>query len=306
MTFDQSEPPAHFPLSLGAFDLDMDDVVLPAVAIHIQPDGDDRWMFEYAVTFFFTEPNGIPKEVHFNSSRDGLRGIILDQDNRTHYGILAEAGLPPAAPHPDTDAVLDRVTLEFATYHDDKKADTKLNVHIVNRISASVVQDIAIGVDLLPGKRFADDGPLANRRDRVSWSASVTDNPLASPDIRLADIVLPVVYVIIDPPGHDKWNFDYEVTYEFVDAKNADGKRHVFSSRTNGVVLDQDHPKHEGVYQGAPFPTVVPATAPPLTVQPVGRRGKPLPLSFLQLKIDEFLGRGGPLDSDAPALLQLL
>jgi hypothetical protein len=133
----------------------------------------------------------------------------------------------------------------------------------------------------------------------------VTDNPLASPDIRLADIVLPVVYVIIDPPGHDKWNFDYEVTYEFVDPKNADGKRHVFSWRTNGVVLDQDHPKHEGVYQGAPFPTVVPATAPPLMVQPVGPRAKPIPLSFLQLKIDEFLGRAGPLDSYVPALLQV-
>lgn len=145
MTFNKSEPPAHFPLSLGTFDLDMDDVVLPAVAIHIQPDGDDRWMFEYTVTFFFTEPNGIPKEVHFNSSRDGLAGIILDQDNRTHYGILAEPRSAPAAPHPDTDAVLDRVTLEFATHHDDKKADTKLNVHIVNRISASNVQDIAIG-----------------------------------------------------------------------------------------------------------------------------------------------------------------
>jgi hypothetical protein len=266
-----------FDLGLGAFDLDLDDVVLPAVAVHILPDGSDRWIFDYQVQLFFTESDGSTGSLEFTSARDGLAGIVLDQDNRSHYGILDEHGLLPAPPRPvpDTDAVLDRVTIEFATHHDNKNADTRLNLHVVNRLSMDEVQDLAVGVNVLPGKRFEIDGPLPNRRDRVSWSSSPGDLPLASPGIRLADIVLPVVYVVIDPPGHDRWIFDYEVTYEFTDPRNAGGKRHVYTSRTEGVVLDQERRKHEGVYNGHPFPTVAPATAPPLTAHPVDHREPP-------------------------------
>jgi hypothetical protein len=271
-TFEDDPDGVPFFLGLGAFDLDLDDVVLPAVAIHIQPDGSDRWIFDYQLTLFFTDTDGLTKSLDFNSARDGLAGIVLDQDNRTHYGILDEHGLLPAPPRPvpDTDAVLDRVTIEFATHHDDKKADTRLNLHVVNRLGLGQVQDLAVGVNVLPGKRFETEGPLPNRRDQVNWSSSPGDLPLASPGIRLADVVLPVVYVVIDPPDHDRWIFDYEVTYEFIDPRNADGKRHVFVSRTEGVTLDQDRRKHEGVYNGTPFPAVAPATAPPLTVRPPG------------------------------------
>ena len=41
-------------------------------------------------------------------------------------------------------------------------------------------------------------------------------------------------------------------------------KRQFYSSQTNGVILDQTNNKHSGVYQGRPFPTVAPPTAPPL------------------------------------------
>jgi phospholipase C len=310
-TFDDgSEVP--FSLGLGAFDLAFDDIVLPAVAIHIQPDGSDRWIFDFELALFFIDDaDGATRSLKFESARDGLAGIVLDQDNRTHYAILDEHGLLPAPPRPvpDTDAVLDRVTIEFATHHDDKKADTRLNLHVINRLRLGQVQDLAVGVNVLPGKRFETDGPLPNRRDRVSWSSSPVDLPLAAPGIRLADVVLPVVYVVIDPPGHDRWIFDYEVTYEFADSQNAGGKRHVFVSRTVGVVLDQDRRKHEGVYNGTPFPAVAPATAPPLTVQPAGHR-EPFPkivsIPFLERKFDEFVnGRGGPIDGENPALLRI-
>ena len=218
-TFDDgSEVP--FSLGLGAFDLAFDDIVLPAVAIHIQPDGSDRWIFDFELALFFIDDaDGSTRSLKFESARDGLAGIVLDQDNRTYYGILDEHDLLPAPPRPvpGTGAVLDRVTIEFATHHDDKKADTRLNLHVINRLGLGQVQDLAVGVNVLPGKRFEIEGPLPNRRDQVSWSSSPGDLPLASPGIRLADIVLPVVYVVIDPPGHDRWIFDYEVTYEFAD-----------------------------------------------------------------------------------------
>jgi phospholipase C len=298
-----------FALGLGAFDLALDDIVLPAIAIHIQPDGSDRWIFDFELALFFIDDaDGSTKSVKFESARDGLAGIVLDQDNRNYYGILDEHDLLPAPPRPvpDTDAVLDRVTIEFATHHDDKKADTRLNLHVVNRLGLGQVQDLAVGLNVLPGKRFEFDGPLPNRRDRVSWSSSPGDLPLASPGIRLADVVLPVVYVVIDPPGHDRWIFDYEVTYEFADSLNAGGKRHVFVSRTTGVILDQDRRKHEGVYNGTPFPAVAPATAPPLTVQPSGPFAKFVSIALLERKFDEFVnGRGGPLDGENPALLRI-
>ena len=114
-----------FPLSLGAFGIDLDDVVLPAVAIHILPHDHDLWIFDYTVSLFVTEPDGTPHRLDLDSVRDGLAGVILDQDNRDHYGILTEPGSVPPAPRPPTAAVLDRVTIEFATHHDDKKADTE-------------------------------------------------------------------------------------------------------------------------------------------------------------------------------------
>ena len=306
-TFDDPST-VPFSLGLGAFDLALDDIVLPAVAIHIQPDGSDRWIFDFELALFFTEADGSTRSLKFESARDGLAGIVLDQDNRTYYGILDEHDLLPAPPRPvpDTDAVLDRVTIEFATHHDDKKAGTRLNLHVVNRLGLGQVQDLAVGGNVLPGKRFETDGPLPNRRDRVSWSPSPGDLPLASPGIRLADIVLPLVYVVIDPPGNDRWIFDYEVTYEFADPRNAGGKRHVFVSRTVGVILDQDRRKHEGVYNGTPFPAVAPATAPPLMVRPTGPSPKFVSIAFLERKFDEFVNsRKGPIDSENPSLLRI-
>jgi phospholipase C len=196
------------------------------------------------------------------------------------------------------------VTIEFATHHDNKNPDTRLNVHIVNRLSATSAQDIAVGLDLFPGEDFPDAGaasPLSVKK--YSWSSSPPDGALASDTIRLADIALPVVYIVIAPTGNDRWMFDYRVTFEFTDPANYHGKRHVFSSGANGVVLTVHSAKHEGVYQGRPFPTVSPQTAPPLTYRPVDHTIVPkmIPLAFMQRKFDEFINlRNGSLTDPNP------
>jgi phospholipase C len=297
-----------FDLSLGGFDIDADDIVLPAVGIHILTDGDDQWTFDYAVTFTFDDGSGGRGSFTLSSVRDGLTGVTLNQDCRDYHGILEENPLlpsPPAHEAPVTDAVLDRVTIEFATHHDNKNADTRLNVHIVNRLSATSVQDIAVGLDLFSGEEFPDAGaasPLSVKK--YSWSASPPDGALASDAIRLADMVLPLVYIVVAPDGDDRWMFDYRVTFEFADPRNYHGKRHVFSSRTNGVVLNQNCTKYEGVYQGRPFPTVSPPTAPPLSYRPVDHTIVPkvIPLAFLQRKFDEFINlrNGGLTDPNPP------
>ena len=287
--------------------LDIEQIVLPAVSIHVLTDGDDRWIFDYTVTFTFTDEAGAQTTIERSSVRDGLHGVILDQENHNHYRVLAEGfGAPPALDRPVTDAFLSRITLDLITHgrdDDNKDFDTKLDVHIVNRLSATAAQDYAIGQNLFPGQEF-----LPNSVHTFIWSTSEGDGILAPPEIKLADVVLPVVYLVINPIGNDRWNFDYRVSYEFTDPNSVTGKTLVFSSQTKGVILDQDNPKHEGVYQGPPFPTVTPPTAPVLTTRPVEHVTTPKMISIplLQRKLEEFVSsRTGTLTDPNPPLRKL-
>jgi phospholipase C len=284
----------------------LDRIVLPAVSIHILTDSDDRWIFDYTLTFTVEDESGATSTIERSSVRDGLRGVILDQDNRDHYGILAEGfGAPPPRDVPDTDAVLSQITLDLFTHGSDdanKNADTRLNVHIANRLDATSAHDYAIGLNLFPGEEFF---PGSSRRFR--WSNTPGDGALEQ-GIRLAVVVLPVVYIVIVPTGDDRWNFDYRVQYVFTDPHSVTGKPLVFSSQTTGVILDGANPKHEGVYQGAPFPTVTPPTAPILTSGPVDHVTTPKMISIpsLQTKLDEFIkSRTGSLTDPNPPLVKL-
>ena len=290
------DPSSHtFTLQLVAPDISVNEVVLPEINIHILTDTGivtrDRWIFDYTVTLQFD--NG---SFSFTSAVEGIRGIILDQDNRNYSGIGIENPLRtlplPVLTEPATDALLKKVTLEFWTHNDNKDSDTVLNVHIVNRLSATSAQDIAIGMDLFKNQEFPDSGGPLDQDKKFSWAAD--EGTLISNTIRLADMVLPVVYIVIVPNGNDRWIFDYTVTFEFEDAHDFGQKRQIYSSSTGGIILDQDNNKHKGVYQGRPFPTVRPPTAPVLTNQPVehtGENQKKIPISILRRKFDEFINR---------------
>ena len=301
------DPSSHtFSLQLASDTIAADEIELPAVDIHILTDHDDRWIFDYSITFTFDDTSAFT----YSSKTDGgINGIILDQDHHNYSGICSEnpfRSIEPLVKAP-TSSVLKKVTIEFATNKDNKNADTRLNVHIVNRLSATSNQDIAIGLDLLPGQEFPDEGSSLDARYKsFSWSAD--EGSLAGP-IRLADLVLPVTYIIIYPNGNDRWDFDLQVTFEFSDPNDFEQKRQIYSSRTNGIVLDQDNNKYACVYQGRPFPTQArPATAPVLADQPVDRTNPPkkIPISFLQAKFDEFVNkRNGADTSDNPPLRKI-
>jgi hypothetical protein len=310
---DEFEDPSSktYTLTLARPDIGVNEVVLPAVDIQILTDrglvfGRDRWIFDYTVMLQFDDG-----AFSFTSAVNGVRGIILDQDNRNYSGIGIENPLRtlpiPTLTRPDTDALLKKVTLEFVTHDDDKDHDTVLNVHIVNRLGPDASQDIAIGLDLFKDTRFPDSGGRADQYKSFSWEAE--EGQLASPRIRLADMVLPVVYIVIVPNGDDRWIFDYRVTFEFENASDFQQKRTFYSSQTSGVILDQDNNKHMGVYQGRPFPTIAPPTAPVLANQPVDRNGanqKTISLQFLQRKLDEFINRrNDPLTGAHPPLAQI-
>jgi phospholipase C len=286
--------------------IDVNDVVMPEIDIHMLADGDDRWIFDYTVTLTFD--NG---EFSFTSSADGVSGIVLDQDNRNHSGIGVEnplRDLPlPVKTTAVTGAILKTVMLEFSTHNDDKDADTALKVHIANRLSATSAQDIAIGLDLFPREVFPDSGTPAERYRKYTWSSDPgADGPLVSNTIRLADMILPVVYIVVAPKSDARWIFDYRVTFVFEDPSDFGHKPQFYSSQTNGVILGEHNNKHSGAYQGRPFPTVAPPTAPTLTPRPVDHTGdhrKRISLPFLQRKFDEFINnRNGPDTSHNPPL----
>ena len=297
------DPSSHtFTIPLrGGPPIPREEIILPVVNIHMVANGSDRWIFDYEITFTFDDQSAFSSASNVN----GVTGIILNQDNRDYSGICIENPLnpQPSLPQPQTTALLTKVLLEFGTHNDDKDNDTKLNVHIVNRLSNMPAKDIAIGVDLLTGQRFADDSPDGTPNSpsdkRIVFGAGGL--PLASNAIRLHDIVLPVVNINIGPNGNDRWIFDYRVTYFFSNGQ-------AFSSSTYGVILDQDNHKHAGVYQGHPFPTVTPAGKPDLTGPPINQHILPpkvIPLTFLQKKLDELINHRQGVDFHSSPITKL-
>ncbi|MBV9579384.1 MAG: RICIN domain-containing protein [Chloroflexi bacterium] len=266
----------QFDIPLRTTPIPIHEVVLPVVNVHILPDGSDRWIFDYTVTFQFDDGRSFSA----SSVRDGITGIVLDQDNRNHSGLCTENPFNPVAPppRPVTDAVLTQVTLAFHTHNDNKNNDTQLNVHIVNRLSASSYQDIAIGLDLLSGQDFPDPSTKT-----VVFSASAL--PLASNAIRLQDMVLPLVFVNVVPTGSDRWIFDYKVTFTFSDGSTS----YTFSSRTDGVILDAENHKHVGVYEGDPFPTLPPPRSPGLNFSDQRLKTRTISLAYLETRLGEFI-----------------
>ena len=292
--FGFDDPSDHsFDLILMPDPVSLEDIVLPAVDVHILTHGNNRWIFDYTVTFSFDDDTA---NFSYSSKDDGgLPGIILDQDNRDYSGICREnprVALPVPG-RPVTKSFLRKVTLDFFTHDGNKDHDTQLDVEIVNRLNATSSTGITVGTDLFPGEEFVDRGPVHT----VSWPSD--DGNLTLNEIDLADMVLPVVNITIHPNGHNRWVFDYRVTFEFADPEDFGEKRVIYSSRTSGVILDQDNNKHSGVYQGPSFPSVAARPAAPLHPNPDPiLRTKTVPLALVRAKLDEFINNRNGADSD--------
>ena len=218
----------------------------------------------------------------YNSNINGLNGIVLNQDNRDYYGICAEVRAAPPHIPPAIESILTGVTIEFNTHDDDKNADTTLNIHIVNRLSATESQDISVANDVDHGQSFPNSGDTYKR----------IDLPLASNAIFLRDMVLPVVFINI-VANDDQWIFDYRVTLFF-------GEDQPYSWTVSGVILDQDHHKHMGVYNGRAFPTLFYAQA-PVSANPFPRN-KTISLDFVGQKLQELLNSRQGIGSPDPLI----
>jgi hypothetical protein len=86
------------------------------------------------------------------------------------------------------------------------------------------------------------------------------------------------------------------VTFEFSDPNDFAQKSVFYLTSTSGVIVNEDHAKHVGVYQGPAFPAVAARPAAPLTLNPdLAVQTKHIPMALVRSKLDEFINtRNGP------------
>ena len=245
----------------------VEELNLPQIIIFIIPKGDDTWKFEYTVAITLDDGTQLPA---FGSNVNGITGIIMDQDNPSYSGIGTELNPRQQPPPPQGQykgPILSRATIEFKTHNNDKSSSTVVNVHIVNRKSSTESQDISVVSDIATNQYFDDP------------SDYIFELPIAANNIFLQDIVLPVVYINMIPYDDDEtWIFDYTVTFYF-------GNTQPYNWNTSGVILENDHPKHMGVYSGRRI-VVNPQAS--LTLSPIVRN-KTISLDYVNQKLNEFL-----------------
>jgi phospholipase C len=90
----------HWPSDDGNLTLNeilLADMVLPEFNITIHP-GQDRWIFDYRVTFEFADPDDFEEKRIIYSSQ--ISGVILDQDNNKHSGVYQGSSFPAVAARP--------------------------------------------------------------------------------------------------------------------------------------------------------------------------------------------------------------
>jgi phospholipase C len=245
----------------------IEELNLPQIIIFIIPSGDDTWKFEYIVAITLDDGTQLQP---FGSNTNGITGIIMDQDNPSYSGIGTELNpqrQPPQPPGQYKGPILSRATIEFKTHNNDKSSTTAVNVHVVNRKSGTVSQDISVVSDIATNQYFDDP------------SDHIYELPIAANNIYLGDIVLPVVNINIIPFDDDEtWIFDYIVTLYF-------GNTDPYTWVTSGVILDNGHHKHMGVYSGR---RIINNPQASLTLSPIVRN-KTISLTYLNQKLNEFL-----------------
>nr|WP_295871503.1 hypothetical protein [uncultured Chitinophaga sp.] len=75
-----NDPSTHtFNLPLASENIRQSELTLPIVEIQIQPNGNDRWIFDYQVALTFDDGNTYSSNAH---------GVMLDQDNRSYTGVF--------------------------------------------------------------------------------------------------------------------------------------------------------------------------------------------------------------------------
>ena len=300
-----------FWLTLRSKPIPCEEILLPVVNIHILPQGNDTWVFDYEVTLYFGDPNNSADPNHaydfsFSSNINGVTGIVLSQDNRNYVGIGQENqnGIARSATKPVVDSVLTKVVLSIQPQDGTMLAATALNVGIVNRLNASTSQAMVTATNVFAGQALAPASPP----QAFSVAFPSANTPLASSSINLADIVLPVVNISMAPgAGQGSWRFDYRVSYYFSYSSFPFALR--FDSTTTGIVLNATETTCTDIYQGDSFPSLAPVGATLTAGAPIDHSTsqKPLSVDLLHRKFAQLINNRQGVDpqSASPAILKI-
>ncbi len=132
---------------------------------------------------------------------------------------------------PDPNATITKVSISFFTHNDNKDHDTSVSVLVQNKANIFLSQDLATLDNFAGNQEFGDNPPSTN----------TFVLPLASNDIKISQLTLPIYTITIAPVGHDRWIFDCTVTIAASDGSQ-------FSSTKQGIILDQDNRTFTGVF----------------------------------------------------------
>ena len=298
-----------FDLTLRSDHISADEIVLPTVNISILTDGVENWIFDYTIVFTFDQFADAPTAASFtfSSAESGIPGIILDQNNRNFSGICAENPIRtrplPAVVKPNTDAVLTGITLDFATRHENTDAETKINVHIANRLSASSFPRSCHCVRHTERTRF-------QQTRRLRWLTRSSVGPPVNwrrPVFGWQTLSCRRQYIIIAPNADDRWQFDFRVTYQFTDPQGY-GPAQVLLLTDQRRDSGPGQPEVRGHLPRHAFPHCCPEDRPEaqsVDDRPHRRSESDTPHAMRQ-KFDEFINdRNGADTSQNPPLVRI-
>ena len=266
----------------------VEELQLPEVHIHILADSSDTWKFHYTLTITLDDGTVLPP---FNSNVDGLVGIVLDQDNRNYYGICSEVrGRPRPAPSRSTNRVADR--RDDRVQHARRRQEPRHDARHPHR---------------QPPQRDREPGHLGRHRRRPAARRSPThdDGDNLQAHRSSARVAMRSSCATWSCRSSTSTSRPTRTSGSSTTGSRCSSAGQPYSWTVSGVVLDQDHHKHMGVYSGRPFPTLFYPMAP---IAPDGQpltRNKTISLAFVAQKLDELFnsrqvaGRAGPAQSSS-------
>ncbi len=192
---DPSTQEVVFPPEGGLSPILMQDIVLPQIFINIGA-GQDRWIFDYQIYFYFTSPSNNGK---WWTAVSESNGIILDQDNHKYAGVYNGAPFPTVDPlsqptlkpvpadHPVPTSYTDQKPKKIYISYLQKKLDDLIN----NRQGVGSQDPPLYKIRLDNAGRFNEDTLPESYFDLQS----ITANPPAPGTLSPHGYTEPVIYL---------------------------------------------------------------------------------------------------------------
>jgi hypothetical protein len=194
------------------------DMNLLTTVITIQPNGNDRWIFNYTLTLTFEDE----KAKKSKTATQMFKGIILDQKNKVRTTQTWIRFPEYAQKHKLTSA---KIVFTTPAKNDNKDKDTALDVELTYPLDEKNVVRAASLFKFAGDREFKDDG--SSHEFTLTKNTPMTLEQFASSSFRITT----------NPRGNDRWIFDFNLTLKF----EGEGDPIEVPIVRSGIILDQDN-----------------------------------------------------------------